>query len=427
MKRLFRVISLLTATVIAATMCFAFNVSAASMVEEASKSVVLIYGEGLGWGSGFAVGKMGENPKYIVTNAHVIQSNGYVVDNIIVYFSAAADKKMYAELIAVDLSKDLCVLELPEPTTERVPIAILKSENVSIGEEVYALGYPDYADNNKNYQALDIHDITSTKGSISQKTRINNSGAIATNVFLTDATISHGNSGGPLINMNGEVVGINTWGTGSDATTGGYAIMVDELIPLLQSKNIPYTLAPVAGDTGDDSNIINGNIEPNGISTTLLIIIIAALVVVVAAVVIIVILLTKKKNTPVAVGGGVNPGAGGFQAPVQGGQGLSFNGATIVGMKGVMANRTFTINGNLIIGRNAQKCNVAFPVDTKGISAVHCQIRESNGRFEIIDRGSSNGTFLGSGQKLAPNVPTVLPDGTYFYLGSAEQLFQIKY
>ncbi|MDE7360458.1 MAG: FHA domain-containing protein, partial [Oscillospiraceae bacterium] len=106
---------------------------------------------------------------------------------------------------------------------------------------------------------------------------------------------------------------------------------------------------------------------------------------------------------------------------------MSANGAVITGMKGIMANRTFNVNGSVVIGRNAQKCNVAYPVDAKGVSGVHCQIRQANGGYEIIDCGSSNGTYLGNGQKLIPNVPVFIPNGSYFYLGSAEQLFQIKY
>ena len=168
----------------------------------------------------------------------------------------------------------------------------------------------------------------------------------------------------------------------------------------------------------------------SGSSVAAAVIIIAIIVVVIGTIIALVVI--KKKNQ-----GGIN----GYPVPpippapsVPSAQPASpaptpqrFPQAVITGAKGIMANRTYSINGNLLIGRNAQKCNVAYPVDTQGISAVHCQIREVNGGFEIIDRGSSNGTFLGSGQRLVPNVPTFLPDGTFFYLGSAEQLFQIKY
>lgn len=432
-------------------LCTVSGVSAASMVEEAEKGVVLVtayYDVGeyreitndvdedgtktrnkvpvtMG-GSGFAVGVNGEDPKYIVTNCHVISDDASNVSNLItVWFSEAANKYMRAEVVAADTSKDLCVLELPEATSERKALSLCKSDNVSKGDEVFTLGYPAYARNSKNYQAFDIDDIVSSKGSISQKTRLNNSGAIATNVYLTDATLGPGNSGGPMINSNGEVIGVNTWGTGSKDTTGGYSTIIDELIPLLNSKSIPYTLstdaASPSSDEASDSEDVPAAAEPQSSDNNTMIIIIAiiAAVVVIAVVVLIIVISKNKKQAPVAAAAAPMPQA----APVV----VRSGSAVITGMKGIMANRSFSINGSIVLGRNSQKCNVCFPVDSKGISGVHCQIRQANGGYEIMDLGSSNGTFLGSGQKLTPNVPVFIPDGTYFYLGSAEQLFQIKY
>lgn len=436
MKRFFKILSVLTAAVMLVGLCTVTGVSAASAVEEAEQSVVLIQGLpvldddgniiGHEVGSGFAVGNAGENPKYIVTNYHVISEGSLVSNEIIVFFSAAANKSARAELVARDTNKDLCILELPEATTERKPLPLCRSNNVSKGDEVFALGYPDYVINsdNINYLAFDIDDITSTKGSISQKTRYNNSGVIGTNVYLTDTTISHGNSGGPLINSDGAAVGINTWGPDSDfssATDGGFSIVIDELIRLLNSNSIPYTLSEGSSDADAGAEVeVPADTQPEsaGNNTMLIIIVIAAAVVIIAVIVVIVVLKGKKTAAPSPV----QPVPQNNIPAVK----IS-NGAVITGMKGIMANRSFNVNGSIVLGRNSQKCNVCFPVDSKGISGVHCQIRQANGGYEIMDLGSSNGTFLGSGQRLTPNVPVFIPDGTYFYLGSAEQLFQIKY
>lgn len=427
MKRFFKIISVLTAAVMLAGMCTVIGVSAAGAVEEAEQSVVLV-AAGNGWGSGFAVGKVGENPQYIVTNCHVITDNdNNVYNDITVFFSAAANKFVSAEVVAADLSKDLCVLELPEPTSERKPITLCKSDNVSKGDEVFVLGFPAYSLAGKNYITFDAKDMTSAKGSISQKTRINNSGAIGTNVYMTDTIIDNGNSGGPMINSDGQVIGIATWGidvkddSGNKRTDGGYATVVDELIPILNSNSVPYTLstdAPAAD--GEDGENVPADAQPEsaGNNTIIIVIAIAAAVVVIAVIIVIVALKGKKS----AAAAPVQPAAQNNIPAVK----IS-NGAVITGMKGIMANRSFNVNGSIVLGRNSQKCNVCFPVDSKGISGVHCQIRQANGGYEIMDLGSSNGTFLGSGQRLSPNVPVFIPDGTYFYLGSAEQLFQIKY
>ena len=179
------------------------------------------------------------------------------------------------------------------------------------------------------------------------------------------------------------------------------------------------------------SNDQQGGDNVDSSSAAAAVIIIAIIVVVIGTVIALVVLNNRKnQNTFQAPPIPPAPPAPPVQSAPPASPNLPpkrFPQAVITGAKGVMANKTFSINGNLLIGRNAQKCNVAYPIDTQGISAVHCQIRETNGGFEIIDRGSSNGTFLGSGQRLVPNVPTFLPDGTFFYLGSAEQLFQIKY
>lgn len=371
-------------------------------------------------GSGFAIGKEGGPAEYIVTNAHVvldqtasglssIDTSGAVTYNskrateVSVYFSYGANEFMRAQIYMVDEAKDIAVLKLPQPTDKRTPLVICKSSDVNMNDSFAALGFPAssdaYMDNTS--LAFDMNDITITRGGISRQS----TDQTGRSVYQIDISISGGNSGGPLVNSKGEVVGINTFSvTNTSGVSENYAICIDELLALINRDVVNYTLST----------------ESAGASNILVIIIIAAIAAIVVAVVVIAVIMTKnKKKSPVMAAAAA---AGAYQAAIP-----SFAGATIIGMKGIMANRTFPINGNIIIGRNAQKCNIAYPVDTKGISAVHCQIRESGGRFEIIDRGSSNGTFLGSGQRLTPNVPTVLPDGTFFYLGSADQLFQIKY
>ena len=369
-------------------------------------------------GSGFAIGVEGGQAEYIVTNAHVvldqtasglssIDTSGAVTYNskrateVSVYFSYGANEFMRAQIYMVDEAKDIAVLKLPQPTDKRTPLVICKSSEVNQNDGFAALGFPAssdaYMDNTS--LAYDMNDITITRGGISRQS----TDQTGRSVYMIDISISGGNSGGPLVNSKGQVVGINTYSvTNTSGVSENYAVVIDELLALINRDVIPYTLSTESSEPAD----------------MLVIIIIAAIAAVVVAVVVVVIIMTKKKKSPVMAAAA----GGAYQAPTP-----SFAGATITGMKGIMANRSFPINGNIIIGRNAQKCNVAYPVDTKGISAVHCQIRESGGRFEIIDRGSSNGTFLGSGQRLTPNVPTVLQDGTFFYLGSADQLFQIKY
>lgn len=403
MKRFIKVLS-----VVLAAMIFVCSIpvsaASASGIDRARNGVVFITSE-LGSGSGFAIGSDLDGPvQYIVTAGHmVIGDDGYRCSQATVWFSAMANEFMIAEVYAVDTSRDLCILRLPEPTTKRNALPI-NSTVLGSGEHVYALGYPIYGNAGKDYVTMSTNDLVMTDGIISQQMRMVEKN-LGFEAYMHSAPTTFGNSGGPLVNSNGEVVGVNFKITTVDSVvTGSLAVISDELQRVLDSYRVEY-----ATSSGSQQTASSGD------STLIVIIAIAAAVVVAAVIVVVIIMMKKKKGS--GGSGSYNPST----------PSSSKGGAVIVGMKGIMANRSFNINGSIVLGRNGQKCDVAFPVDSKGISGVHCQIRKSDSGYEIMDCGSSNGTFLGSGQKLTPNVPVFIPDGTYFYLGSAEQLFQIKY
>jgi len=138
-------------------------------------------------GSGFVI-DAGEG--IIVTNNHVIEG----ADDIEINF--ADGSKLKAELVGADSKTDLAVLKVvPEEPLTEVPFG--KSEQMRIGDWVMAIGNPFGLGG------------TVTVGIISARGRDINSGPYD-NFIQTDAAINRGNSGGPLFNMNGEVIGINT-------------------------------------------------------------------------------------------------------------------------------------------------------------------------------------------------------------------------
>lgn len=408
MKMLKKAVCLLVSLTIMAAMAVC---ACAASPSEARDSVVLIaagfsqyvdadgsvYNNILSKGSGFAIGKPGEPIGNIVTNAHVVtDAYGNKADTVTVYFSAAANKYMTAQIYVLDTKRDLCVLRLPETTTERKAMVLCRSNEIDIDGEYAALGYPAVAETNNDFIAYDQNDIVITKGGIAKQT-MNSDGV---NVYMIDIVISQGNSGGPLVNSKGEVVGINTYSISNSYTDASayYAVTVDELVKIIDRETAPYVLSTEAG---------SGNI-------VMIIIIAAAVVVAAGAVVLVFVLRNGKKKAPAPAKAA--PGAP--SSPV---------GAVIVCEKGALAGRTFVIGDSLIIGRNPDRCGVSFPVNTQGISGVHCEVRKCASGYEIIDRGSTYGTSLGTGQKLMPNVPVYIANGTYFFLGSPDQLFQIKY
>ncbi|MCM1309236.1 MAG: FHA domain-containing protein [Butyrivibrio sp.] len=101
--------------------------------------------------------------------------------------------------------------------------------------------------------------------------------------------------------------------------------------------------------------------------------------------------------------------------------------AVINGLSGTMKGKSYQIRDLVTMGRNREVCQICYPVNTHGISGVHCQIQRQGNSYVIIDKGSSYGTFVGDGEKLAPNVPRPIASGEFFYLADREQLFQIRY
>lgn len=426
-----RIIKKIVCTVAAAVMMMTCGTTAFAAVKisnanDARNSVVFIFGTGYapavnekgeylidengqyipkknGWsGTGFAVGDPDKPVEFIITNAHVVLDDYGLQCDLKVYFSYAQNDFVIPTIYKIDEQKDIAVLKLPEPTDKRTALVLCPSDAVDMNAEVTALGFPGVSDKLTDNAKYDINDVTVTRGIISRKIYQNET---MRSMYQIDAYINHGNSGGPLVNGKGEVIGINSEGLEGEANVNA-AICIDELINLVTRDQIGYVLSTDKPDF---------NPVP--------IIIIA--VVVLAASAAVVLRLKKKAPAAEAVPAKKVSAAVPGSAPAQ--SSGNSNGSVIVCEKGVLAGRTFTVGSGVIIGRNTEKCSVCLPIDTKGISGVHCEIRKTAKGFEIIDRGSSYGTFLGNGQKLTPNVPVYIPDGTYFTLGSAEQLFQIRY
>jgi S1-C subfamily serine protease len=140
-------------------------------------------------GSGFII----NNEGLVLTNSHVVFGRQVI---IVTLYNG---RKIEAELLGADPISDLAVLRIPVPS-ERYPTAVLgNSDSVRIGEDVIAIGNPFGLEQ------------TLTRGVISGINRIMPGSPPLTLPFIqTDASINAGNSGGPLMNRCGEVIGINT-------------------------------------------------------------------------------------------------------------------------------------------------------------------------------------------------------------------------
>jgi S1-C subfamily serine protease len=149
-------------------------------------------------GSGFVVDKDG----YIVTNYHVIQD----AQDVEVNFSG--DDRVPAKVIGSDPSTDLAVLKIDAQARALTPLPLGNSDAVHVGDAVVAIGNPFGLERSVTAGIVSAlqRDITAPNGYTIDK------------VIQTDAPINHGNSGGPLLNARGEVIGVNSQ---IESETGG--------------------------------------------------------------------------------------------------------------------------------------------------------------------------------------------------------------
>ena len=392
-------------------------------------------------GTGFAIGDPGQPVQYIVTNAHVVLDEQGNKGKLTVYYSAATHDYVTATVYKMNEDRDVAILKLPEPTTKRTALTVVKYDEVETGDPVMTIGYPSVSDHDTtDPHPYDMSDVTMRNGIISKKTTSDYEGGAR--VFQTDAEIDGGNSGGPLVNSKGQVVGINSYTyknpNAANESKLNYAICMDEVLDLVPNNEVGIVFAseynPSAGGSSGNTSTTAPAEEKSDFPLWLIIAIAGGAVVIIIIIVAVAVSASKKKgaapySAPVQSAPPAQP-APPVQAatPVQAAPpAQASSGATLICEKGVLAGRTFPVGNGVVIGRDPKRCGVCFPVDTKGVSGAHCEVRKSANGFELVDLSSSYGTTLGSGQKLTANVPVYLPSGTYFMVGSADQLFQIKY
>ena len=173
-------------------------------------------------GSGVIYKKSG-NAAYVVTNNHVVAGSSAL--QVIM----SNGKKVDADLVGSDAATDLAVLKINSANVKTVA-SFGNSNSITAGQDVLAIGSPmgsEYAN-------------TVTKGIVSAKNRTLKAGTdgTLTSVIQTDAAINSGNSGGPLINMAGQVIGINSMklasnNDGSSVEGMGFAIPSNEVVSII--------------------------------------------------------------------------------------------------------------------------------------------------------------------------------------------------
>ncbi len=210
-------------------------------------------------GSGFVVSTDG----YILTNAHVVEDNGTRASSVSVMFKdveGSASTKVPATIVGVDETSDVALLKIdPAKAPQLLALTLGDSDAVQVGEPVVAIGNP------LGY------DFTVTSGIVSAVNRNLESpnGSVIPDGIQTDAAINSGNSGGPLFNSRGEVIGINEQiATKSGGNEGlGFAVPINTAKSVLEqlksSGKVTYAWLGIQGQsiTADVASALGLKVE----------------------------------------------------------------------------------------------------------------------------------------------------------------------
>ncbi|WP_448663344.1 S1C family serine protease [Sphingomonas sp. CJ20] len=193
---------------------------------------------GFGHGSGFAVA-----PNRVVTNAHVVELADRYPNNVVIgVVPSEGDKSYQGRLIAIDRQRDLALIEF---TGVRLPPLTLFTGAPGDGDTLIALGYPGNVDVATAQSAADF---------ITPQSPVRSQGGFAgtrmlegTNVLLHTANIARGNSGGPLLDRCGRVLGVNSAITRGDEGDSSFAFAIagSELAAFLTAAKQPFATVAV--------------------------------------------------------------------------------------------------------------------------------------------------------------------------------------
>jgi putative serine protease PepD len=238
--------------------------SATQIYERDSKGVVsikVVTAEGEDEGTGIVLNEKG----LILTNDHVVKG----ARSITIDASGSSNTTRSATLVGEEANKDLALIRVNPSGLGLKPLTLVRSSSVQVGDTVYAIGTP---------YGLEE---TFTKGIVSALNREISApdGAKITGAIQTDAALNPGNSGGPLLNEEGEVIGVNSQiasdaasveGSQPGSTGVGFAIGSDTVVSAVRTieagRGVTYASA-----TGQSSGVGRygtqspyGEAEPGG-------------------------------------------------------------------------------------------------------------------------------------------------------------------
>lgn len=250
---------------------FGFKVQAADKSSEIDKSGILqinVYHEDTNTGSkyfiqsgtGFLISDSSEGTQYVITCDHVAEvdeaTQAYAreiwgVDklNIKIDVVVTGDITETATIIKASQNEDFAILKLDAPIYQKKAMA-LRPEGPDLTEDVYAMGYPAVISELKDFNYYSEDEVTVSKGSVSLCELPSN----GVPYVQHSATLTEGCSGGPLVDEDGYVVGVNTATVAMESGTYYYSLKISEVSNALDMLGINY-------QTSDGSSMSSSDTE----------------------------------------------------------------------------------------------------------------------------------------------------------------------
>ena len=478
--------------ILAAVMLMAFSVTPAFATDDEVRSVAdgVLYlsqeidGKAYTRGSCFLI-----NEDTIITSNHCVQftkeeynalydiyglKKDQVNKKLTYSVTIQSDFSIPAKLVNNSENMDFAILKLSQPISNHTYLKLRDSKTVKAAEKVYSVGFPVFKDTTRYYNQKDI--IFET-GTINRTQYTNEEDWWSDSPFFKDVmvpyefkgdmfmlsgnTMSGGNSGGPLVDEHGNVIGICMAGDGVSC----YASAISQVMEVLDTIGITYTPAgsSVAPSNEDNSTTAPTTTQPSSASSSTtdaktekksnngLIIGIIAGVAVLAIVIIVVLVMSKKKSSapapsPSPAGGFTPPappvappsntmtgsGAAGTEGTtvLGGGMGGDPNATTVLGASASSAYLIRTSNNERInitkpyfkIGKDANRVDYCVS-GNPAVSRFHASIVSKNGQYFIVDNSTTNHTYVNDSM-IPANVETQIANGAKIRL--ADEKFEFK-